>query len=380
MKYLFIIMGLLFTGLLFAQQRKQALVLQNRSAQDIKGRIIELSWKKLARYYKLTDTTLFALEDESGNEIPVQFESFPDGSIDKVLALVSVPAKSNTYLTLVKRVRVDYPSYVYGRYVPERKDDFAWENDKIAFRMYGKALQFTNENAHGIDVWAKRTSRLVINDWYKRNDYHKDHGEGLDFYSVGFTMGAGNIAPYLADTIFYPGNYSSWRIIEQGPLRIRFRLTYDSFAYKAARISMEKEIQLSAGEHYNKVTVSLGSSERLRIPMAVGIASRSDGGEFYYDKSKGLATYWEPPQSSHGTIGVGVAIGKKTELRLTKTQRLLVFTINTGDKMSYYAGAAWDRQGDYDSSDEWVNASKQILTRQFRAQAIKIIYPSKKWE
>ena len=373
-------MGLLFTGLLFAQQRKQALVLQNRSAQDIKGRIIELSWKKLARYYKLTDTTLFALEDESGNEIPVQFESFPDGSIDKVLALVSVPAKSNTYLTLVKRVRLDYPSYVYGRYVPERKDDFAWENDKIAFRMYGKALQFTNENAHGIDVWAKRTSRLVINDWYKRNDYHKDHGEGLDFYSVGFTMGAGNIAPYLADTIFYPGNYSSWRIIEQGPLRIRFRLTYDSFAYKAARISMEKEIQLSAGEHYNKVTVSLGSSERLRIPMAVGIASRSDGGEFYYDKSKGLATYWEPPQSSHGTIGVGVAIGKKTELRLTKTQRLLVFTINTGDKMSYYAGAAWDRQGDYDSSDEWVNASKQILTRQFRAQAIKIIYPSKKWE
>ena len=28
-------------------------------------------------------------------------------------------------------------------YVPERKDDFAWENDKIAFRAYGKALRKT---------------------------------------------------------------------------------------------------------------------------------------------------------------------------------------------------------------------------------------------
>ena len=25
---------------------------------------------------------------------------------------------------------------VYGRYVPERKDDFAWENEYAAFRLY----------------------------------------------------------------------------------------------------------------------------------------------------------------------------------------------------------------------------------------------------
>ena len=30
---------------------------------------------------------------------------------------------------------------VYGRYVPERKDDFAWENEYAAFRMYGPALK-----------------------------------------------------------------------------------------------------------------------------------------------------------------------------------------------------------------------------------------------
>lgn len=41
-------------------------------------------------------------------------------------------------------------SKVYGRFVPERYDDFAWENDKIAFRMYGKSLEkVPNQNAWG---------------------------------------------------------------------------------------------------------------------------------------------------------------------------------------------------------------------------------------
>ena len=33
---------------------------------------------------------------------------------------------------------------VYGRHVPERKDDFAWENEYAAFRMYGPALKPEN--------------------------------------------------------------------------------------------------------------------------------------------------------------------------------------------------------------------------------------------
>ena len=49
------------------------------------------------------------------------------------------------------------------------KDDFAWENDKIAFRMYGPALEADGEVSSGIDVWSKSTPRLVINDWYQKH-------------------------------------------------------------------------------------------------------------------------------------------------------------------------------------------------------------------
>lgn len=45
-----------------------------------------------------------------------------------------------------------------GKQYPERVDDIAWENDRIAFRTYGPALQATGEKAYGCDIWVKRSS------------------------------------------------------------------------------------------------------------------------------------------------------------------------------------------------------------------------------
>jgi hypothetical protein len=374
---IFILIGLLISGLVIAQAAPSTIILKNRTQEDIQNRVLGLLWKDIVRHYHISDTALFALETKDGKEIPIQFEYHTDGTIAKVLTLISIPAKGRTILTIIKRKRAPYPSLVYGRYIPERKDDFAWENNKIAFRMYGKALQSTTENAHGIDVWVKRTNRLVINDWYKKNDYHTDHGEGLDFYSVGTTMGAGNIAPYLSDTVYYPGNYTSWKILEQGPLRFRFRLTYDSFTYKGVRVALEKEIELSAGEQFNKITVSLGSLKKIRVPLAVGIALRKEGGNFYYDSQLRIATYWEPAHVSHGTIGIGILLGRKVDVLSTKSQKLFVSTINTREKMVYFAGATWDQQGDYRSSSEWNKATRQFFARQKGESSIKILYQTK---
>jgi hypothetical protein len=298
--------------------------------------------------------------NEIGKEVPIQFEYFEDGSIKKILTFVSIPAKGITRLKIIRQKRSAYSPLVFARYVPERKDDFAWENNKIAFRMYGKALQSTNENAHGIDVWAKRTDKLIINDWYKKSDYHTDYGEGLDFYSVGPTLGAGNIAPYLTDTVFYPGNYSAWKIVSQGPLRLRFKLTYDSFNYKGATVMLEKEIQLSAGDNFNKVTVSLYASEPLRVPMAVGIVRRKEGGDFSFDKQRKLATYWEPANIVNGSIGVGVIFTTGVQFKSMQTQYLFISNMNSLQKLIYYTGAAWDKQGDCKTVLSW-----KKLTRRF---------------
>ena len=64
---------------------------------------------------------------------------------------------------------------VYARSVPERFDDMAWENDRIAHRMYGFALNSPAAAAvgerlrgSGIDVWGKRVSYPIIDRWYAK--------------------------------------------------------------------------------------------------------------------------------------------------------------------------------------------------------------------
>ena len=56
----------------------------------------------------------------------------------------------------------------FGRFVRERFDDFAWENDRIAHRTYGKALETWDGeplSSSTIDIWSKRTPRMVVNVW-----------------------------------------------------------------------------------------------------------------------------------------------------------------------------------------------------------------------
>ena len=84
--------------------------------------------------------------------------------------------------------RTEMQTRVCGRYVPERKDDFAWENEYAAFRMYGPAL--ANENpSNGVDLWLKNSPALVIDTMYGRElldhrPYHINYDGNLDCYKV----------------------------------------------------------------------------------------------------------------------------------------------------------------------------------------------------
>lgn len=64
----------------------------------------------------------------------------------------------------------------FARFVQERIDDFAWENDKLAFRTYGPKAQAITESgkkggtlSSGIDCWLKRVDYPIIDKWYKQD-------------------------------------------------------------------------------------------------------------------------------------------------------------------------------------------------------------------
>ncbi len=283
----------------------------------------------------------------------IAYQLIYEGGKDPVKILLGTPvaAKSKISITFMAGTPAPVQKKTFGRYVPERKDDFAWENDRVAFRMYGKALEATpKENAYGVDVWSKRTENLVINNWYKRNNYHKDEGEGLDYYHVGYTLGGGGIAPYLKDSIWYPKNYTSWRILDSGPLRTTFELSYDAWQVDGATVNVTKTIFLDAGAQLSKMQIRFTDT----LPVAIGIIKRNEPGNIWLQEAAGVMGYWEPVHGKDGTTGVGcIILNPVKEMAVAKGHLLAVSATDKNKTVTYYTGAAWDKAGRITNAAQW---------------------------
>ena len=118
--------------------------------------------------------------------------------------------------------------------VPERHDDMAWENDHIAHRMYGLALNTPAAGGErlrgsGIDIWGKRVAIPIVDRWYAKghDQFHKDEeGEGLDLYSIGGSRGAGGTGVWDGTKLWTSDNFMKAQVLSNGPRRAAFRLTY----------------------------------------------------------------------------------------------------------------------------------------------------------
>lgn len=332
--------------------------------------LVSIPWKQMLSKYPSIDFKKFKIKSQfSKKEIPYQLEYLGEFQPQNILLLMDIIPGKNEKLSIINEEPSLQVNRTYCRYVPERKDDFAWENDKIAFRMYGKALEGTKENANGIDVWVKRTNRLILNERYKRGEYHIDHGDGMDYYHVGMTLGAGNIAPFLFDSIYFPNNYRKWAVLDNGPLRSTFQLSYDSWMVAGKPVTMTKTVSIDAGSQLSRISVCLSSSSLDTLPVVVGITLRKDPGVLYSQISTGILAYWEPTQIQNGTTGVGVIISEPLEkIDIVKDHLLAFFTIKTNQVFTYFSGAAWDKAQEIISAEDWktylatqVNKMKTIV-------------------
>ncbi len=266
-------------------------------------------------------------------------------------------------------------SQVYCRFVPERMDDFAWENDRIAFRMYGPALEGELVSS-GIDVWLKKTSQLVIDNWYARGDYHEDHGQGLDCYSVGSSLGCGGTAVWQGNRLYSSRNFTSWKIGENGPLRLRFELSYHPWEVNGFQISENKEISLLAGQNFNKIQSHFQiQGKEQEVTLAIGIKiheelnSHSQGNE-----KEGWISVWEETPKN-GAYGCAVLIDPVKINRIIEAEGhiLILSDIGNNDILTYYTGAGWDQSGFFPSEGDWIDYIRQMI-RQIHTSA-KVSYP-----
>lgn len=337
-------------------QTKATLTVSNPSKLDRTGAVVAVSWSNVVAKYPTIDTANFkVINSVTKKEVPFQLERRGQANVLNLLLQLSVKANGNAKLFIVPGKPAAVVHKTYGRYVPERFDDFAWENDKIAGRMYGKALEKRKDNAFGTDVWVKRTSNLIVNKWYKIGDYHTDRGDGMDYYSVGFTLGAGDIAPIVKDSVVFSLNYHYWKVLDNGPLRTTFELGYDAWDVAGKSVKVTKTISLDAGSHLNRVE-AVYSYNGDGLPVAVGIVKRKEPGSILMDEQQGILGYWEPQHGADGTTGVGtIVLGTQLRMNTDKAHLLTHTVAKNNEAVVYYNGSAWSKANEITSAKAWFN-------------------------
>ncbi|WP_345952919.1 DUF4861 family protein [Mucilaginibacter sp. PAMB04168] len=349
---------LLMSCLLFQQDaHAKDLYIKITNSSDLNRveELVEIPYSLIKPWVTSFDSP-FVVRNAAGSELPYQLEYKGNAEPANVLVQVTCRAKSSTIITLKKGKPAVVAARTFARFVPERYDDFAWENDRVAFRMYGPALESKKDNAFGIDVWSKRTSALVVDKWYKGDNYHEDHGEGLDYYGVGKSLGAGDIAPYIKDSICYTNNYKTWKILDNGPLRTTFQLSYPAKGIDGYRYTLTKTITIDAGSQLNRIQADFNIVGKSSLPVVIGIVTRKGDDARMLSADKGVIAYWEPDNKEHGTTGVGCVFDSGFGGAKAMNGHLLAFgNVVPGKPLTYYAGAAWDRAGLIHNQQEWFN-------------------------
>ena len=236
---------------------------------------------------------------------------------------------------------------VYGRFVRERHDDFAWENDRIAHRMYGPDLETWRKEpltSSGIDVWTKRVPRLLVNEWYMTDDYHRDHGDGADFYSVNKSRGCGGSGIWTGGKLAVSRNFVGSRVLANGPIRLVFELIYAPWDAGGTKVSETKRITLDAGTSFDRVESTFTVEGPAHpLPVGVGIA-KHDGGAVQVDKAGRWMRSWEPLKPDAGHLGCAVVLpaGVTGAYKQSDTDHLIIADARPGAPFVAYFGFGWD--------------------------------------
>ena len=280
---------------------------------------------------------------------------------------------------------------VFGRFVPERKDDFAWENEYAAFRMYGPTLAPENPS-NGVDLWLKASPELVVDSFYYREHelglpYHINYGKGLDCYKVGHTAGCGGLAIIADGQLWIGGQYARHEILYQDDRRFSFRLEYDSVLV-AGRIMQEQiTITAEAGTPLCKAEVVLTGLESKKLPelfLGGGIYLHDSIDRLGYNEETRTMTYCEDALSdktaaemnreyngstSQGRSYIAVYVPDEAASKpmIYDNTAVLVAPYTPGSTFTYYFGACWSRWCDgrhaYETDMDWEDFIADVAAR-----------------
>jgi hypothetical protein len=335
-----------------------SVTVENPSGFDRLTELVEIPLEDLEEKVTLKEGSAYIVKNAAGETVPSQLTH--DG---KLIFPSGTKAGESNVFTITEGAPETFKAKTYGRFITERKDDFAWENDRVAFRVYGPALIEIDGPSNGIDAWYKRTEELIIDKWYKNDlegvaSYHEDHGEGQDDYKVGRSLGAGAMAPYADGKLWLNENFASQEILDNGPLRTTFKLTYKDIEVNGAAYSETRTFSLDAGSQLTKITQEYGVSEPMEV--AAGVAKREKNDSIIAALDKGYIVYAEPESEMVERVYLGLIFpagmtnflvdtyqvkNPKTQKEDTYSHVLGITNYQPGAPVTYYTGYGWSKFG-----------------------------------
>lgn len=309
----------------------------------------------------------------------------------KLLFYVAVQPGSEAVFTVAKGESVSengvaYKSYVKGKCYPQRADDITWENDLGIYRVYGPALQRTGERSFGTDVWVKNTPELVVEERYRMHgwgvgqrdslrrigkpdeanriymstSFHHDHGQGLDCYGVGASLGCGAPALMKDGALQFPYCYKTYKILDNGPLRFTVELTYNTTEDGTTE---HRLISLDRGSHFNRMTVWYDGIKE-PVTLATGVVLHSNDDLLLDNHYVLYADPTDNPKVHQSQIYVGVLFprGVDDTLKLQGKPNHALGLVHhyLGTPYTYYFGSAWSCY-DVRTLPQWQHTAAEYL-------------------
>ncbi len=356
----------------------------------------KLSFGRLNQTITLTEHQLSALgkvdldkihiKDAAGRELLCQaLDSDGDFHPDEVIFQADFAPYQTRHFTVYVGERHLYKAgqfKAYGRYVRERHGDFAWENDRIVDRTYGRALEtwkLEPLTSSAIDVWCKKSNKLVINDWYMMGHVYTDTGEGADLYKAGNSRGVGGNGLWTDGELWTAKNFINSQVFTNGPIRVLFQLTYDDFDVNGNQVGETNRISLDAGHNLNHFTSYFKPQKSEQMTAAIGIEKtnltaaevrkgidpkqgpvpieRSPGAFTHLDVNAkyGLITTEQP--LSEGMLRCAIIVNPKDFVKTTTDDKnaLVLVRVPKDNIVSYWAGFTWSKSGQFKDYDAWKN-------------------------
>lgn len=278
---------------------------------------------------------------------------------------------------------------VFVRMYPGRKDDVCWENQSAIWRAYGPALQQSGEKAYGYDIWCKNTPKLVSEERFAKDSiglevrralpggawgspeakrienetsFHFDHGNGLDCYSVGPTLGGGTSALMVDGKIVFPWCYKEYKILACTPDSACFELIYHPAQIGEDQVVEHRRITVLRGTRFCKCEVRY---EGLTQPQQVcaGIVLHDNEDKVRMSLKQHFVAYEDPsdrPDDANvGKVMVGIYAPQMTQAMLSQGHLLAVAPYQPGDTFTYWFGSGWSL-GDCPTIEQMVYELKQF--------------------